>query len=98
MESGASLEVFVPFNARWLRSRYPGRPASGRSRFDVGPCAGPALRGPAGLTPPLRFSALTDNVAMSLRGGRAARAFQSNPSFARSAGVRLSEASPLCLA
>jgi hypothetical protein len=33
--SGASLEVFVPCNARWRRSRYPGRPASGRSRFGV---------------------------------------------------------------
>jgi hypothetical protein len=40
-ESGASLEVFVPFNARWPRSRCPGRPASGRSRFDVGSSAGP---------------------------------------------------------
>jgi len=33
--SGASLEVFVPCNARWRRSRCPGRPASGRSRFGV---------------------------------------------------------------
>ena len=33
--SGASLEVFVPCNAHWLRSRCPGRPASGRSRFGV---------------------------------------------------------------
>ena len=33
--SGASLEVLVPCNARWLRSRCPGRPASGRSRFGV---------------------------------------------------------------
>jgi hypothetical protein len=31
----ASLEVFVPCNAHWLRSRCPGRPASGRSRFGV---------------------------------------------------------------
>jgi hypothetical protein len=37
-------------------------------------------------------------IAMSLCGGRAARAFQSNPSFARSAGGYLYEASPLCLA
>lgn len=34
-QSAASLEVFVPCNARWPRSRCPGRPASGRSRFGV---------------------------------------------------------------
>jgi hypothetical protein len=33
--SSASLEVCVPFNAHWRRSRCPGRPASGRSRFGV---------------------------------------------------------------
>jgi hypothetical protein len=40
--SGASLEVFVPFSARWPCSRCPGRPASGRSRFGVPVCIGRA--------------------------------------------------------
>ncbi len=42
--SGASLEVFVPCNAHWRRSRCPGRPASGRSRFDA---SSPAARASA---------------------------------------------------
>ena len=62
--SGASLEVFVPCNARWSRSRYPGRPASGRSRFGVSspPARARVLREPAGEThaSPLRFSAAAD--------------------------------------
>jgi hypothetical protein len=41
--SGASLEVFVPCNAHWLRSRCPGRPASGRSRFGVSISVNPRI-------------------------------------------------------
>jgi hypothetical protein len=35
------LRFRVPCNARWLRSRCPGRPASGRSRFGVSIPVGP---------------------------------------------------------
>ena len=73
--SDASLEVSVPCNAHWRRSRYPGRPASGRSRFGVS--SHPSARAHTSFDnanlsdvrwvwSPLRFSALSGFVAMKL--------------------------------
>jgi hypothetical protein len=64
----ASLEVFVPCNARWPGSRCPGRPASGRSRFGVSPHPPARARSHANLPAsvicisPLRFSARADSL------------------------------------
>jgi hypothetical protein len=41
-DRSASLEVCGPCNAHWLRSRCPGRPVSGRSRFGVSSSRRPA--------------------------------------------------------
>jgi hypothetical protein len=42
IDRSASLEVCGPCNAHWLRSRCPGRPVSGRSRFGVSSSRRPA--------------------------------------------------------
>ena len=97
--SGASLEVFVPCNAHWLRSRYPGRPASGRSRFGVSIFASTRAFSvqpvdEMSFSSPLRFSAVSGFIAMKLvQRTRLAGAFRSNPSLAR----RLGPNGPSCV-
>jgi len=90
------LRFRVPCNARWRRSRYPGRPASGRSRFGVssspaGPRT-PCLLGTTNLSDvrcfvhrPCGFPLSSGFVAMKLawRTRFGVRAFQPNPSLAR---------------
>ena len=89
--SSASLEVFVPFNAHWRRSRCPGRPASGRSRFGVSsrpPARATALLSavPAGaddLTRALAVFRFCGFRAMKLMWRTCSSgAFQPNPSLA----------------
>jgi hypothetical protein len=83
----ASLEVFVPCNARRPRSRCPGRPASGRSRFGVSSSSGPRARAkrtcrrderrPCGFS--LQRTCCEDARVADPR----PRTFQPNPSLAR---------------
>jgi hypothetical protein len=83
----ASLEVFVPCNACRPRSRCPGRPASGRSRFGVSSSSGPRARAkrtcrrderrPCGFS--LQRTCCEDARVADPR----PRTFQPNPSLAR---------------
>jgi len=89
----ASLEVFVPCNAHWLRSRCPGRPASGRSRFGVCIAGQPArvlsMRPVDAMSfvRPCGFPLISGFIAMKLvQRTRLTGAFQSNPSLARRLG------------
>jgi hypothetical protein len=92
--SGASLEVFVPCNARWRRSRCPGRPASGRSRFGVSSRRRPArphfhadLPARMTLLAPVRFSAQADSLAMKLAWRTCFRRSVPTESVARTIGT-----------
>jgi len=85
------LRFTVPCNAHWLRSRCPGRPASGPSRFGVSIPVGPRAfcsRRPADrmifflALAVFRWSGfLAMKLAWRTLGGRGV--FQSNPSLAR---------------
>jgi hypothetical protein len=71
IDRSASLEVCGPCNAHWLRSRCPGRPVSGRSRFGVSSSRRPARILSCTCRPrcsrsPLRFSAFSGFIAMKL--------------------------------